>query len=754
MAFAVSPTQTVLWDQIKYTGSPKDFAWVLPVKGNAVLELSNAAWFETLDAATSAQVLSPQYTCLPSSGPGFSCCGGGSSADSGGGGGGGFGQPKPPPVTVTHEGTVGPYETVTLHANVPNALPSWLTMHGYAIDPSIKPVIDAYTSEGFDFIALRLQPGEGVQQMKPVRVVTSGMSLSLPLRMVAAGTGANVAITLFVIGEGRYEAQNFPNAQIDPSTLTWDFGAQSSNYTTVRAALLATNGGLTWNSAFAGQGSLLSPDTSSNGTTPSIQVGGTAYPTVAAAYVQQGVVDGEASTISCLTALASIAGSTEQVDGDCLQSTGSGGTGGGGTGGGGTGGGGTGGAISDAGAACTVPSDKIDASQLACGALDDLAVGLVGLHPADVWLTRLEANLPHTALANDLLLRASPKQASVSNIFQTSNTTGDPCLPAGGTLSFSRYAGLRNRLAIFGVAIGLLFATLGRRRSRPRPVRGAGAPSFARARPRLSHAVSVAGAVIALVCATAREARADEYQDHVGRATTLAQSEQYREALAELQAAYALRQSPALLFEMARVQQQLGDARGAADSYQRFLAADDGSDPAKRAQAEAALAQLRSITGAAPTGAPAPSREEPPPVRYEKKPTRSLMAGGGVLFGLAYGPAMIAGILFATVGGNGCSGYTIGNGSPVWDCPKGNAHIASGLLAVPFLGPFMSAFAYRDASWSIPWALVDGVAQLGGLTMMIWAGKHPRAVPVPTEGFQIVPFVGPGTRGLQAIGHF
>jgi hypothetical protein len=253
---------------------------------------------------------------------------------------------------------------------------------------------------------------------------------------------------------------------------------------------------------------------------------------------------------------------------------------------------------------------------------------------------------------------------------------------------------------------------------------------------------------IALVCAAAREARADEYQDHVDRAASLAQTEHYKEALVELQAAYALRQSPALLFEMGRVQRELGDARGAADSYERFLAADEGKDPAKRAQAENALAQLRSVT------APVPSREEPPPVRYEKKPNRGLMAGGAVLFSLAYAPAMITGTLFVIAGGNGCSSYTIGNGPLVWDCPKGNAQIASGLLIVPFAGPFMAALAYRDPSWSIPWALVDGVAQVGGLTMMIWAGKHPRAVPVYREAFQLVPLVGPHTRGLQAIGHF
>ena len=55
--------------------------------------------------------------------------------------------------------------------------------------------------------------------------------------MVAAGTGANVAITLFVIGEGRWEPQNFPTGALDPTKLTWDFITQSSDYATQRLAL-------------------------------------------------------------------------------------------------------------------------------------------------------------------------------------------------------------------------------------------------------------------------------------------------------------------------------------------------------------------------------------------------------------------------------------------------------------------------------------------------------------------------------------
>src|SRR5258708_39391859 len=50
MAFSMSPVQTVLWDQVRYAGSPKDFAWVLPVKPGARVELSHDAWIAALDA--------------------------------------------------------------------------------------------------------------------------------------------------------------------------------------------------------------------------------------------------------------------------------------------------------------------------------------------------------------------------------------------------------------------------------------------------------------------------------------------------------------------------------------------------------------------------------------------------------------------------------------------------------------------------------------------------------------------------------
>ena len=149
-------------------------------------------------------------------------------------------------VTVTKPENVGPYATVQLHATDSGALDSWLAQNGFDIPADVVPVIDAYVTEGFDFLAMKLLPNQGVQAMRPVRVTTPGASLSLPLRMAAVGTGATVGITIWVVSDGRYEPQNFPFFHIDDSALVWDFSTSSSNYTTLRAQNEAALGGKGW----------------------------------------------------------------------------------------------------------------------------------------------------------------------------------------------------------------------------------------------------------------------------------------------------------------------------------------------------------------------------------------------------------------------------------------------------------------------------------------------------------------------------
>ncbi|MDC0747354.1 DUF2330 domain-containing protein [Polyangium mundeleinium] len=398
MALSISPKQTVLWDQIQYNGDPKSFAWVLPVKPGAVIETSTDAWFDTLDAATTTQIFQASVDCGNSGGSGFGCSDAlagraFSAAEDGSNGGGG------PSVTVVHRGTVGPYQTVTLSTDTPGALNGWLDSAGYTIDPSTQPVIDAYAAEKFDFIAIKLLPDKDVAAMTPVRVVQPGASATLPLRMVAIGTGANVAITLFMITEGRWEAKNFNNVVAPVDLLSWDFKTQASNYGELRTKVLEQNGGASWLTAFAFQGGLFSqlPGLFSFQGFRTYTTGGNGSfaDSIAAAYVQQGLANGETTDGACSASFANVSKSGVMVSNPCPA-----------------------GVPLDDPSCGEVGSGEIDARTLSCGPLDDLAVAMNGLHPKDVWLTRLEANLPRAALDNDLVLEPAALQETVDNMHQ------------------------------------------------------------------------------------------------------------------------------------------------------------------------------------------------------------------------------------------------------------------------------------------------------------------------------------------------
>jgi hypothetical protein len=240
MVLSVSQTQTTLYDQIEYSGNPASFAWILPIKGTATVGLSSDALFQALDGYTQVTIQSPTINC------GGGCTNAAAPGAAFGGGQGGAETGTSTGVTVIAQQTVGPYETVQLQSSDPSALTSWLSSHGYNVPSDISPIISAYVSENFDFLAMKLVPGQGVSAMKPVRVTTTGASPVLPLRMVAAGTGTITPITLWVLAEGRYDTVNLPSFQITDDQLVWDWDTQQSNYASLKQAGFAASSNRAW----------------------------------------------------------------------------------------------------------------------------------------------------------------------------------------------------------------------------------------------------------------------------------------------------------------------------------------------------------------------------------------------------------------------------------------------------------------------------------------------------------------------------
>ena len=242
MVISLSAEETILWDQIRYSGNPADFVWVLPVPSPEVtIEIADPVFFDELDSQTAPRI-QPASPLLPCS----SGCGGGAAGD--GDGSGDVDDPVMPEedVTVYAEETIGPYETVVIGSENADALRLWLTERGYRIAPETEPVLDYYIDNQSVFVVLRLAPGEGINAMQPVRVRYPGYMATFPLKMVTVGASGLLGMSLWVIAEQRYEARNYATRAINPNELVWDWAANRSNYTELFAQTIEDAAGRAW----------------------------------------------------------------------------------------------------------------------------------------------------------------------------------------------------------------------------------------------------------------------------------------------------------------------------------------------------------------------------------------------------------------------------------------------------------------------------------------------------------------------------
>lgn len=450
MALSISTTQTVLWDQIRYSGDPSEFAWVLPVRAGATIELSNDAFFSALDASTQPVIYAPQ-TYGGAYGCGLTGCASETAASSASDG------PAAGQVQILSQSVVGPYETVTLRATDPGALRRWLTGHAYAIPPAIGPTIDAYVAESFDFIALRLRPDCGERSMQPVRIVTKGADPTLPLRMVAAGIGARVGLTLYIISEGRWQPQNFPHAEVETKSILWDRTQNRSNYEPLVEALMTAGEGRTWVTEYAQRAQVYTYHDPRYGLpAPSYAPArGGQTPGLADVYFSQ-CFDARASSGSSATTPQPFTpcrnGADAGIDTQATSDAGDGAKDAGVVDAGDVDAGDADAGVVDAGEEdagdAGVAADGGDAGGTAtmgtpdagiappsdvtkCVYLDDLDVAMRGLHATDTWVTRLRASLPAGALTGDLRLEASVVQREVENVHYATGYTDEESAGAG-----------------------------------------------------------------------------------------------------------------------------------------------------------------------------------------------------------------------------------------------------------------------------------------------------------------------------------
>ncbi|WP_404369697.1 TonB-dependent receptor domain-containing protein [Corallococcus coralloides] len=115
------------------------------------------------------------------------------------------------------------------------------------------------------------------------------------------------------------------------------------------------------------------------------------------------------------------------------------------------------------------------------------------------------------------------------------------------------------------------------------------------------------GALLAL-CLCATEALADarlEARRHFRNGMTLIEQKNFDEGIAELEAAYAIKPHPSVLYNIARAYQDAGRLDEALDAYKRYLA----SNPPDAANVQAQVTRLEATRQAAQAEAPEPGAQ-------------------------------------------------------------------------------------------------------------------------------------------------
>jgi hypothetical protein len=344
--------------------------------------------------------------------------------------------------------------------------------------------------------------------MTPVRVVTPSGKAILPLRMVNAGTGPYVDIVLYVIADKPQGLVDLTETHVDLSQLTWSFSSGSSNYDMLRTDALGQNMGASYLTAFAMSHAF-------ENTFPQVQVGPIGSPTalggtLADVYFMQAALDASTPIPDCSevnaalrtypiyegpTTTAADAGPSTTTDGGPLGASDAGRRpdGSPGSDAGRRSDGGLrsdagrrfdGGPVSDSGRvseggsatdAAHVSGGRPDAAvpsagggspnpgRFVCNGDTDIEAAMIGMHPQQVWLGRLEMNLPHEALSMDCRLQELAAPSYVSNQIRATKYSGDPC-PGGQVQGLSAAASF----TAFPWTVGSLAALGLSRRARSR----------------------------------------------------------------------------------------------------------------------------------------------------------------------------------------------------------------------------------------------------------------------------------------------
>jgi hypothetical protein len=209
--FTVNGDSTIsAYVQINYTGSAPDFSWVVPVPSVPEVDVAEIATFDEFSRLTAPVFfppLMPECAAIPMPAMAESAVGG--SADGN--------------VSVLASGTAGPYAYDVVTSPDPDALIIWLRDNHYRITEQMEPLVHVYNEEGMVFLAMKLQPEQGVQDIQPIVMTYESQMPMIPLRLTAVAANPNMTVLTWILADAQAVPVNYAHPTIKEDNLRADF---------------------------------------------------------------------------------------------------------------------------------------------------------------------------------------------------------------------------------------------------------------------------------------------------------------------------------------------------------------------------------------------------------------------------------------------------------------------------------------------------------------------------------------------------
>lgn len=251
--------------QIQYDGDPAQFGWIVPLMAEPEVTVGSE---QLMLAALTATV--PTYTqsttqifCRDDDRepPSLGCSDKSSDASFGANGGddgfdtdGGGGEPE-----VVSRGSAGAFEYVVLEGGSVDGVVTWLDDNGYVQDPDAPPILSEYLDEGFMFLALKLRPAAGADELHPVSIRYRGDEPCIPIRLTRIAAEEDMGIRAFFLGDDRVVSSNFKHVVLNEFRIDLLVDGVSDNYEEAVTLAVDEAGGQAFVTEYAGTSTVLDP---------------------------------------------------------------------------------------------------------------------------------------------------------------------------------------------------------------------------------------------------------------------------------------------------------------------------------------------------------------------------------------------------------------------------------------------------------------------------------------------------------------